>query len=647
MKKLIALLGALFAFLALAAPAAAQEEGDEAPAPAADAGAFSVLHRVDAVDQANQLWLVTGDYSAGATDVTVTIDGAAATVDKVSTAAAAGAPGQVVFVLDTRNDLAGGDHFATMTRTVAAEILALPDNVEVGVVAASDSAIVVSSLSRDHRSVAREVQALEMSSGSRLYNSLDRAASLFGDDAPSGFRSVVVVSGGADTGSTIVSTPARTSLIRRGVQMLSVTVAGGDADVAAMVPELGGANMATSNADELGAAISAATTAAADRLIITFEGSTDLTDRVGAAVVVGGTSIDFSYPGGVDTYRLIGLDPIEPVEETGLPFFRSERGRMVSIGLVFLAIGLGVYAVGSIFAMGESSLEGLINRYSGEGDAAALTDDESAIVQTALVKRAVELSESFAEDRGFLVKIEGMLERAKLPLRAGEAMSIFAGGSFAAAVLGFFVIGGLFGSLILMAVTAFGMVGTVNFRARRRIRKFEQQLPDTLQLLAGTLRAGYSLPQGVEAVSNEIADPMGYELRRVMTEARLGRELEDSMASTAERLDSPDFAWAVMAIAIQREVGGNLNELLMTVADTMIARERLKGEVAALTAEGKMSAILLGGLPPGLGAVMWLMNPGYINVLFQEFLGNVFLGLGVVSSLIGFAWMKKVMTIDV
>ncbi len=85
----------------------------------------------------------------------------------------------------------------------------------------------------------------------------------------------------------------------------------------------------------------------------------------------------------------------------------------------------------------------------------------------------------------------------------------------------------------------------------------------------------------------------------------------------------------------------------MTVSDTMVQRERLKGEIATLTAEGKMSAILLGGLPPGLGFVMWIMNPEYINALFTEFLGNVFLGMGIVSSIIGLVWMKKVITIDV
>ena len=165
--------------------------------------------------------------------------------------------------------------------------------------------------------------------------------------------------------------------------------------------------------------------------------------------------------------------------------------------------------------------------------------------------------------------------------------------------------------------------------------------------MAGSLRAGYSLLQGVEAVAQEIDEPMGGELRRVLAEARLGRVLEDSLDEMAERLDSRDFAWAVMAIRIQREAGGNLAELLSTVAETMIARERLRREVRALTAEGRISAIILGLLPIGLGLIMYGMNRDYINVLLHDNFGQVLLiGAGLLAG-VGFYWMKKTIEIEV
>jgi tight adherence protein B len=159
-----------------------------------------------------------------------------------------------------------------------------------------------------------------------------------------------------------------------------------------------------------------------------------------------------------------------------------------------------------------------------------------------------------------------------------------------------------------------------------------------LTLLASTLKAGYSFMQGVEAVSREVDGPMGQELRRVVSEA---------LSSSAERMQSLDFAWAVMAVGIQREVGGNLAEILLTVADTMVARNRLRGEVQALTAEGKVSAVVLGLLPLGLGLVMFVINPDYMGLLFSDLLGRIMLGLGILGMLVGFLWMKKIITIEI
>jgi tight adherence protein B len=209
------------------------------------------------------------------------------------------------------------------------------------------------------------------------------------------------------------------------------------------------------------------------------------------------------------------------------------------------------------------------------------------------------------------------------------------------------VLAGILVGLVVALVT--GLLGPsfVKFKANRRRKQFVAQLPDMLTLLSGTLRAGYSLMQGVEAVAQEVDEPMGFELRRVCTEARLGRPLEEALDAAAERLEIPDFSWAVMAIRIQREVGGNLAELLMTVADTMTQRERLRRDVAALTAEGKMSAIVLGVLPPALAVVMWVVNPTYIGLLFSSTIGNFMLGFATLLALFGFWWMKKTIEIDI
>lgn len=641
MKKFLLAFLALIALVASTTAVSAQEDDESTPLETR-----IVVHAVDATEATTEVSIIGTNYAFGADDVRIKENGEDLAVSGVTTAQRSGLAQEFVVVVDTSQGLAQGNAFETMKREMAQAVRQLPSGSSVAVVSAGDTAIVAQELTTDLNRAATEIENLDLSTGAVLFNAIDRGAAQFTTEASTA-RTMIVFSGSVDTRSAISGNAARTAVLQRTAQIVSVQYNGGAAEVRNMVDTVGGVALSSDDPTTVGATINDAVAIASDRLLVSFAGTSDLSIRGDVTMSVDGFETAFSYPGGILTDRKVALAAQSVPEPTGIPFFRGSLGLLIILGLVFAAVGLGAFALGSLFLGGESSLEGLLNRYSGEGDGAELDETENAIVQTALVKRAVEMSESFAEDRGFLVKIEEMLERANLPLRAGEAMAFFVAGIFFSMVLGFFLVGGFIGAVVAGIVGAIVMMFGVNFRASRRIRKFEQQLPDTLQLLAGTLRAGYSLPQGLEAVSREISDPMGFELRRVMTEARLGRELEDALGSAAERLSSPDFAWAVMAIGIQREVGGNLNELLMTVSDTMIARERLKGEVAALTAEGKLSAILLGGLPPGLGFIMWLMNPEYINQLFVTTLGNILLGLGIVAALIGFVWMKKVITINV
>lgn len=643
-KSTRAIFLALGLLLALLAPAASAQSDTD---PLLSTPDTLQVHQVDATGDVVELTVLSSTYQASASDVSVVENGKEVAVTSVTSATAANRAHDMVFVIDPSSRLIRGEVFSKILATVASEIENLPANTNVAIVAAGEVPTIQAGLSADHASVANDVRAMSNSKEAGLYSGIERASSLLSSD-PSTLRTVVVIAGGPDTSSLSLAPEARSKLVQKGIQLVSVSLDGGDPAIDSMPNITGGYLVSTSDDAKVGPAIAAAVAVGRDRLIISYDGVTagDRTLRGDVSLSVGSLSTRFSHAGGVFEDHLVALAPAAVVESTGLAFFRTQNGLYTAIGLSFIAAALLVWALGNLFAVGDTSLEAMLNRYS-QGGEAALEEGESNIVQTALVKRAVEMSETFAEDKGFLIKIEGSLERARLPLRAGEAMGIFTGVVFITALLGLILTGGIFGAAIFAVLVAAIQIFAVRYMARKRMRAFEKQLPDTLQLLAGTLRAGYSLPQGLEAVSKEIQDPMGYELTRVMTEARLGRELEDALSSTAERLESDDFAWAVMAISIQREVGGNLNELLMTVSDTMVARERLHGEVAALTAEGKLSALILGLLPPGLGVVMYVMNPDYIRPLFTTTMGKALIGIALTLMTIGMGWMKKVITINV
>lgn len=316
----------------------------------------------------------------------------------------------------------------------------------------------------------------------------------------------------------------------------------------------------------------------------------------------------------------------------------------LGVGIAFVAASLLAYAVIQLVVREAPVLDVALRLYEAEEPGA---DRDGTVAETRLIRHAVDAVERVAERRGLLTHVEKLLTNADLPFRPGEALFFSLAAVGLLATLALVLAPSPLVGLLLAAVIAFVPVTVLKTIAKRRRKKFVKQLPGTLQLLSGSLRAGYSLMQGVEAVSREVEDPMGRELRRVTVESRLGRPLEEALDDAADRLGSSDFTWTVMAIRIQREVGGNLSELLQTVAATMMDRTRLKREVAALTAEGKISALILGFMPIGLGGALYLMNRPYISLLFTEFIGQAMLGVATVMALVGFAWMKKIIKIEI
>lgn len=271
---------------------------------------------------------------------------------------------------------------------------------------------------------------------------------------------------------------------------------------------------------------------------------------------------------------------------------------------------------------------------------------EQLLAETRLVQDMAELTGRLAERVGLLNRVEEKLEQADLPVRPTEAIFFYGSGVvivFLAAAL----LVGAAGALIFGLFAAIGPAVYLELRRSRRLRKFEKQLPDVLNLFAGSMRAGFSFAQALEAVAEEAPEPARRELQRCFTESRLGRPIEDALEDSANRMHSIDLMWAVMAIRIQREVGGNLAELLDTVARTMTERERLKSEIIALTAEGRLSAWVLGIFPPGFAVVLYLVQPDYMKTLFQNGIGIVAVIVSAVMALIGFAWLRKLMAIEV
>ncbi|MPZ47697.1 MAG: hypothetical protein GEV05_30955, partial [Betaproteobacteria bacterium] len=266
-----------------------------------------------------------------------------------------------------------------------------------------------------------------------------------------------------------------------------------------------------------------------------------------------------------------------------------------------------------------------------------------SLIPESLVVRAEEI----AERRGFAAALRIRLDRAGMSLRTGE----FVAGSALLALAGYFAGTLLFSSawigMALGIVVGLLPLVVLNFKMGRRSKRMHAQLPDVLSILASSLRAGHSFLQSLDLVAQEIGEPSAEEYRRLLAELRLGRELNDALDAMALRIGSEDFKWAIVAVKIQREVGGNLAEILDTVAATLREREAVRGQIKALSAEGRLSMYLLCGLPFGVAGYMMLVNPEYLSLLWTTNMGLVMLAVGGALMALGIIWMRKVVKIDV
>jgi tight adherence protein B len=243
--------------------------------------------------------------------------------------------------------------------------------------------------------------------------------------------------------------------------------------------------------------------------------------------------------------------------------------------------------------------------------------------------------------RGYFEKLEDDLARADMPLRPSEYVLlrlVLAGFGF---IFGAYLLEHFNGGVFLAIVGYFIPVPFVRVRQARRRNKFVRQLADALMLLANSLRAGYSFLKGLELVSKEMDPPISVELARMLREINLGATVDDAMNNLGRRINSPDLDIVISAFLVQREVGGNLTEIVEKVAETIRERIRIQGDVRVLTAQGRLTGLFIGALPIAVGIFIWLIAPDYFAPIFGEPYRNI-LGFsvphGVFIFALAFAW---------
>lgn len=316
---------------------------------------------------------------------------------------------------------------------------------------------------------------------------------------------------------------------------------------------------------------------------------------------------------------------------------------------LFIGVLFFFWGISSLLTPSGSSVEERMARYAGgqpgptevKGD----TKKKRSGGRKDLVDPFATLSGD-AADKKFSTKVQRDLARANLKLRVSEYYYIRVGSALGLGlVLGLLrdPLSGLVGAILGYFLPRI----YVGRRIGGRLGAFNKQLADTITLLSNSLRAGSSFLQSIELVSRETPAPMGEEMGRVVREVNLGLGMEEALSNLVRRIRSEDLDLMVTAIGVQQQVGGNLAEILDTIAFTIRERVRIKGDINTLTAQGRMSGYLVAFLPIGIAITLNFINPDFMRPLFTQLLGQILLGVGGVMMVIGFFAIQKIVSIKV
>ncbi len=570
-----------------------------------------------------------------ADSVTVTIDGRAlpVTVD-VTDSGITTAP-RVLLVVDTSGSMAGKP-MDDAKHAISEFVARAPSRVQLGLMEFSTAPRLLVRPTTDRSRVLGAVATLRPEGETALYDAVVRGVEALGRH---GDRRLLVLSDGADTRSTTALSDALEAGKESGavIDAVGFNTDGAVTRVLRQFASSGGGKMhSASTAGQLSAALESTTREYATALRVNvllpkgLEGEHDLV----VGVVTSAGPITASTPLAFEQTVSPPLATTWWATREALLIGPTALG--ASLFLVILALMGG--------GRDRRRLHATLERFTTTG-APAKADLRTA---SPVTRTALHVADRVVKSRNLEDGMTARLERAAVPLTAAEWLLLQAGLVFAFTLLLVVVKANLFVALLVGALLGVVVPRLVlNVRGGRRQRAFEERLPDTLQMTSASLSAGYSLAQALDGVVREGNEPMAGEIGRALAESRLGIPLEAALQNVGDRMHSRDFAWVVMAIRVQREVGGNLAGILTTVSGTMRERASLRRHVQALSAEGMLSAYILLGLPVCLAGYMLAVRRSYIEPLYTTGLGLTMIGAAALLMVVGTVVMKRIVKVEI
>ena len=544
----------------------------------------------------------------------------------------------VVLAID-RSQSMQGKSFKDAIAAARSFVAQKPANDDIAVVALASGVLQLSRFSQNASDADSALAGLTIDShqGTALYDGIDSAVNMLGGQA--GGKVLILLTDGTDTTSKHTLDEAVKDARDHDVLVYPIAIAGPSYDPTALetiAHETGGTFYRTSSSGTLTDVYSSIADALRNTWRVEYLTAARPGDHVSLQATVPGvgsatesTTIPLSFGGTL------------PAPSKLVPDAAYGPSGPIAIGL----------AVGALILI---ALVMLIAAYRGSWVktriAAHVGDTKTNAKQKRKNQRHAALSSIFTFTERTLGNmkqwraIHRMLERADVPLRTVEFFWIMLGSAVGLGLVA--AISGQSAFVVLLALLGGCLIplGYVWFKMRRRLRAFEDQLPDLLVTIAASLKAGHSFKQGLQAVVEEGQPPASQEFKRVLTETALGRPMDEALAEMADRSGSKNFEFAITAVTIQRQIGGSLAGLFDMVADTVRQRQQFARKIRGLTAMGRMSSYTLMGVPFFIAAMVTLINPGYMSPLYHTHAGHLMMTIGLVMMVIGSIILKKIVS---
>jgi len=565
-----------------------------------------------------------------------------------------------VLLIDTSGSM-GRTGMATVRGAVKSFLASVPKDVRVGVVSFGNTAGPEIAPTTDRAAVQSVVDVLRADGNTSLFAGVTQAVKMLG---ASGDRSIVLLSDGKNTvgdraPGLAASVKALTASQVR-VEVVRFTTSENDPEALAAFAKAGGGSVVqATDTDAVRSAFQTAARVLESQVQFVIARPSGLTGTVPVTLQGTAGGRPFTVKAGVDLGARSSAEPsptspsVAPVEAAGAPagFARVRTGVSTSLVIALLATFIGflvlVIALMDPFRSKRHDRVAEVELYSLSG--ATRASRHTDVQPSAVAQSAVAIGERVMAQRESTSRTMQLIQRADLPLRAGEWFVL----RVLAVLLGVVLVPFLV-PLSTWVTVPLGLVlgvlvpaAVLRMAAAKRAKKFEAILPDVLMLVATTLASGFSLTQALDAVAHDSPEPAAKEFSRALAEARIGTDISDALDHLSERMASESMTWTTMAIRIQREVGGNLAETLRTTAHTLRERESLKRQVNALSAEGRLTAYVLIALPVGIFLYMAWVNPTYISLLWTTLPGMLMMAGSCVGMVVGALWMRKLVRIEV